>query len=354
VITPASTVPDQPTTFSYGDQIYEPRNYKEEYHGDVTLRYALALSLNNATVKLAEEVGYDKVANLARAAGIASVKATPAMALGAYDATPIDMTAAYTSFANGGTRLSPVFVNSVRNAKGDIIVNFGTEKKQVLDPRIAFLMTNMLEGVVNFGTAFGVRSRGFTAPAAGKTGSSHDGWFAGYTSNLLCVIWVGYDDYSDIRLSGAQTAAPIWAEFMKKAVTLPRYSDVKPFPQPEGVVDVQLDKITNRLATPSCPDTYTIAFVAGTEPRDTCDQSGGVQGFFSRMFGGNSEKALPPPTTNGNPQPATGVQSEEEAGKKKSFFGKIVGVFKGDNTSPKNDKNPPPPSKSSDSGAPPQ
>jgi len=354
VITPASTVPDQPTTFSYGDQIYEPRNYKEEYHGDVTLRYALALSLNNATVKLAEEVGYDKVADLARSAGIASVKATPAMALGAYDATPIDMTAAYTSFANGGVRLSPVFVNSVRNAKGDIIVNFGTEKKQVLDPRIAFLMTNMLEGVVNFGTAFGVRSRGLTAPAAGKTGSSHDGWFAGYTSNLLCVVWVGYDDYSDIRLSGAQTAAPIWAEFMKKAVTLPRYSDVKPFPQPEGVVDVQLDKITNRLATPSCPDTYTIAFVAGTEPRDTCDQSGGVQGFFSRMFGGNSEKALPPPTTNGNPQPATGVQSEEEASKKKSFFGKIVGVFKGDTTSPKNDKNTPPPSKSSDSGAPQQ
>ena len=354
VITPASTVPDQPTTFSYGDQIYEPRNYKEEYHGDVTLRYALALSLNNATVKLAEEVGYDKVADLARSAGIASVKATPAMALGAYDATPIDMTAAYTSFANGGVRLSPVFVNSVRNAKGDIIVNFGTEKKQVLDPRIAFLMTNMLEGVVNFGTAFGVRSRGFTAPAAGKTGSSHDGWFAGYTSNLLCIVWVGYDDYSDIRLSGAQTAAPIWAEFMKKAVVLPRYSDVKPFPQPEGVVDVQLDKITNRLATPSCPDTYTIAFVAGTEPRDTCDQSGGVQGFFSRMFGGNSEKALPPPTTNGNPQPAAGVQSEEEASKKKSFFGKIVGVFKGDSNSPKNDKTTPPPSKSSDSGSPPQ
>src|SRR5207302_3861802 len=299
VLTPASMVEDSPSTFSYGDQIYEPRNYKEEYHGQVTARYALALSLNNATVKLAEEVGYDKVADLARSAGIASVKATPAMALGAYDATPIDMTAAYTSFANGGVRLSPVFVNSVRNAKGDIIVNFGTEKKQVLDPRIAFLMTNMLEGVVNFGTAYGVRSRGLTAPAAGKTGSSHDGWFAGYTSNLLCVVWVGYDDYSDIRLSGAQTAAPIWAEFMKKAVTLPRYSDVKPFFQPEGVVDVQLDKITNRLATPSCPDTYTTAFVAGTEPRDTCDQSGGVQGFFSRMFGGNSEKALPPPTKIG-------------------------------------------------------
>ena len=358
VITPASTVSDQPTTFSYGDQIYEPRNYKEEYHGDVTLRYALALSLNNATVKLAEEVGYDKVAELARSAGIVSVKATPAMALGAYDATPIDMTSAYTSFANGGLRLSPVFVNSVRNSKGDVVVNFAAEKKQVLDPRVAFVMTSMLEGVMNFGTAAGVRSRGFSAPAAGKTGSSHDGWFAGYTSNLLCIVWVGYDDYSDIHLSGAQTAAPIWAEFMKKAVTIPRYADVKPFSQPEGVVDVQLDKVTNRLATPSCPDDYTIAFVAGTEPRDTCDQSGGgVQGFFSRIFGGNSEKALPPPNTNGsvngNLATTSGVQTEEEAKKKKSLLGKIVGVFKGDGNN-KNDKNSSTPSKSGDSGSPPQ
>src|SRR5271157_4768937 len=355
VITPASTVSDQPTTFAYGDQIYEPRNYKEEYHGDVTLRYALALSLNNATVKVAEEVGYDKVADLARAAGIASVKATPAMALGAYDATPVDMTAAYTTFANGGIRLSPILVNSVRNTQGDVIANFSVERREVLDPRIAFVMTRMLEGVVNFGTAAGVRSRGFTAPAAGKTGTSHDGWFAGYTSNLLCIVWVGYDDYSDIHLEGAHTAAPIWAEFMKKAVALPRYADVKPFTQPEGVVDVELDKITNRLATPSCPDTYTIAFVAGTEPRDTCDQSGGVRGFFSRMFGGDSEKALPPPTAAGNPRPATGVQSEEEAQKKKGFFGKIIGVFKGDSSSSnKNDKNAPAPSKSSDSGTPPQ
>ncbi len=189
VITPASTVADQPWTFAYGDQIYEPRNYKEEYHGDVTLRYALALSLNNATVKVAEEVGYDKVADLARSAGIASVKATPAMALGAYDATPVDMTSAYTSFANGGTRISPIFVNSVRNAKGDVVLNFETEKKQVLDPRIAFVMTNMLEGVLNFGTAYGVRASGFAAPAAGKTGSSHDGWFAGYTVQpaLYCL-----------------------------------------------------------------------------------------------------------------------------------------------------------------------
>jgi penicillin-binding protein 1B len=337
VITPASTVTDAPTSFAYGDQIYEPRNYKEEYHGDVTLRYALAMSLNNATVKLAEEVGYDKVVDLARLAGIASVKATPAMALGSYDATPLDMAGAYTSFANNGERLSPVLVNSVRNAKGDVVANFKTDQRQVLDPRIAYIMTDMMQGVINNGLGYtAVRLRGFTLPAAGKTGSSHDGWFAGYTSNLLCIVWVGYDDYSDLRLSGAQTAAPIWTEFMKKASLLPQYKDMKPFAQPAGVVDVQLDKATNRLATPTCPNDYEAAFVAGTEPRETCDQQNGVAGLFSRFFGGGA-KPLPPPAQASSGQdgqdPNNPNQNGQDLKKKKGFFGKIAGIFKDDKSS---------------------
>ena len=337
VITPASTVTDAPSSFTYGDQIYEPRNYKEEYHGDVTLRYALAMSLNNATVKVAEEVGYDKVADLARSAGIASVKPTPAMALGSYDATPMDMAGAYTSFSNNGERLSPLLVNSVRNAKGDVIANFKTDERQVLDPRIAYIMTNMMEGVINNGLGYtAVRLRGFTLPAAGKTGSSHDGWFAGYTSNLLCIVWVGYDDYSDLRLSGAQTAAPIWTEFMKKASLLPQYSDMKEFSQPTGVVDVQLDKATNRLATPTCPDDYVAAFVAGTEPRETCDQQTGVAGLFSRIFGGGGEKALPPPP----PAQAANGQEDQDSKKKKGFFGKLAGIFKDDKSSAQPSKPP--------------
>ena len=337
VLTPASMIDDQPSTFTYGDQIYEPRNYKEEYHGSVTARYALAMSLNNATVKLAEEVGYDKVAALAKAAGISTVKATPAMALGAYDATPIDMASAYTVFANAGLRISPTMVNSVRNAEGDVVLDFKPDQQPVLDPRVAAVMTNMMEGVLNSGTAIAVRARGFNAPAAGKTGSSHDGWFAGYTSNLLCIVWVGYDDYSDIRLSGAQTAAPIWAEFMKKAVTLPQFSDAKPFQQPSGVVDVQLDRVTNLLATAACPETYTAAFVAGTEPIQTCDQSNGIKGFFSRMLGISGDKALPPAQAGSagqnSPQNAGNPQAAGEEQKKKGFFGKIVDIFKDDKSS---------------------
>jgi penicillin-binding protein 1B len=332
VITPASIVTDAPSSFTYGDQIYEPRNYKEEYHGEVTLRYALAMSLNNATVKVAEEVGYDKVADLAKTAGITSVKATPAMALGSYDASPLDMAGAYTSFANNGVRLSPILLRSVRNGKGDVIANYNTDQKQVLDPRISYVMTNMMEGVINNGLGYtAVRLRGFMSPAAGKTGSSHDGWFAGYTSNLLCIVWVGYDDYSDLRLSGAQTAAPIWTEFMKKASALPQYSDMREFTQPTGVVDVQLDKATNRLATPNCTDDYTSAFVAGTEPRDTCDEQSGMKGFLSKIFGGGGDKPITPPDQQvANPQDPNAQQDPK---KKKGFFGKLAGIFKDDKSS---------------------
>jgi penicillin-binding protein 1B len=342
VITPASIVTDAPSSFVYGDQIYEPRNYKQEYKGDVTLRYALAMSLNNATVKVAEQVGYDKVADLAKSAGILSVKATPAIALGSYAASPLDMSGAYTSFANNGIRLSPILLRSVRNGKGDVIANYTTDQRSVLDPRIAYVMTNMMEGVINNGLGYtAVRLRGFTQPAAGKTGSSKDGWFAGYTSNLLCIVWVGYDDYSDLGLSGAMTAAPIWTEFMKKASVLPQYANMKQFQQPTGVVDVELDKATNRLATQNCPDDYTSAFVAGTEPRETCDAGEGMKGFFSRMFGGDKGvQPQPPPAQAANGQDPNNPQ---DAKKKKGLFGKIAGIFK-------DDKAPPPVSKPVDSG----
>ena len=260
-------------------------------------------------------VGYDKVAELARSAGISSARATPALALGAYDATPLDVAGAYTVFANGGVRVSPTMVNSVRDAKGGVLEDVRPERRQVLDPRVAYVITDMLQGVLNFGTAAGVRGKGFSAPAAGKTGTSHDAWFAGYTSNLLCIVWVGYDDYSDLRLSGAYTAAPIWAEFMKKAIALPAYSHVSGFPAPSGVVGVKLDKVTNLVSTDACPDSYYAAFVAGTEPRETCEHTA-VAGL---------EPSSPSAVSNTeSPQPAG------EPGKKKSFLGRVLGIFKDD------------------------
>jgi len=345
VFTEASMIDDSPTTFTFGNQIYEPRNYKEEYHGSVTARYALAFSLNNATVKFAEEVGYDRVAELARAAGITSVQPTPAMALGAYAATPLDMAGAYTVFANGGSKVSTITVRSLRDARGNVIDDFEPQKKEVLDPRVAYVMTNMMEGVMNNGYGYATRQAGFMAPAAGKTGTSHDAWFAGYTTNLICIVWVGMDDYSDLKISGAVAAAPIWAAFMKRAQQLPEYRDMKPFPVPPGVVMVSLDKNTNRVATPTCPDDYTVAFVAGTEPHDTCEQAAGS--FFQRlgnMIGLGNRQAAPPPapvqpgtqtsapvsTVPGTPVAPGNPDQQPQQQKKKGIFGKIFGVFKGD------------------------
>lgn len=259
-----------------------------------------------------------------------------------------------------GQRISPVLINSVRNAKGDVVLDFKPDKRQVLDPRVSAVMTDMMEGVMNFGYGFVVRQRGFMAPAAGKTGTSHDGWFAGYTSNLLCIVWVGFDDYSDLHLSGAQTAAPIWAEFMKKAVALPQYSDTKPFAQPPGVVDVQLDKATNLLATPSCTDTYTAVFIAGTEPTQSCDQPTGVKGFFSRILGLGGDKPLPPsgataPSSQASGQPPAQAAASpsvnntaEQPKKKKGFFGKVAGIFQDDKSSS------PPPKPPDQNGNPPR
>ena len=356
VWTPASLLDDEQTTFVFDNQVYEPKNYHEEYKGEVSAEYALAHSLNNATIKLAEAVGYGNVAQLAKSAGIKSVQATPAMALGAYDATPLDMAGAYTVFANNGQRISPIMIRAIHNSQGELLQSYTADTASVLDPRVAYVMTSMMEGVVNTGTGFVVRQMGFTAPAAGKTGTSHDAWFAGYTTNLLCIVWVGLDDYSDIRLSGTAAAAPIWAEFMKRAVDIQGYRDATDFKQPDGVIDVRLDKTTNRLATPSCPEDYTVAFIAGTEPRDTCDQTPGEhQGVLGKIFGWVNPKSptqtaapapagqpyhpVPQPPQNGATVQAATPQPPPKEEKKKGFFGKLAGVFKGDDNKQQQDQN---------------
>ena len=144
-------------------------------------------------------VGFDRVAALARDAGVKSARGTPSVAIGSYDATPMDMAGAYTVFANNGLHLDPWMLASVRTPTGDVISDYTPTSKQVLDPRVAYLTTNMMEAVLQGdGTGAGVRDMGFVSPAAGKTGTSHDAWFAGFTSNLLCIVWVGNDDYTPL------------------------------------------------------------------------------------------------------------------------------------------------------------
>jgi penicillin-binding protein 1B len=287
LFSPVTIINDQQATYGEGtDYEYTPRNMHNQYYGDITARYALMRSDNNATIGLASMVGFDRVAQLARDAGIKSARPTPSMAIGSYDATPLDMAGAYTVFANGGVHIDPWMLASIRTPSGDVIQDYTPTTKQVLDPRVAFLTTSMMEDVLRYdGTGAGVRNMGFVSPAAGKTGTSHDAWFAGFTTNLLCIVWVGNDDYTDIDMEGAHAAAPVWAEFMKKAVQLPQYSDTHEFTEPDGVEVVSLDKATNLLSDAACPDSYDAAFLDGTAPTDPCDHPPDHRNLFQKMFG---------------------------------------------------------------------
>jgi penicillin-binding protein 1B len=286
LFSPVTMLSDEQTTYDVGGQEYTPRNYEGEYHGEATARVALMRSLNNATIGLAAMVGFDRVAQLARDAGIKSARGTPAMAIGAYDATPLDMAGAYTVFANKGLHLDPWMLASVRTPTGDVITDYTPTSKQILDPRVAYLTVNMMEAVLQGnGTGAGVRNMGFHSPAAGKTGTDHDAWFAGFTSNLLCIVWVGNDDYTDIKLQGAFAAAPIWAAFMRQAVQLPQYSDTNGFAAPDGVEIVSLDKATNLLSDDTCPESYDAAFLDGTAPTDTCDHPADKRNLIQKIFG---------------------------------------------------------------------
>jgi penicillin-binding protein 1B len=286
LFSPVTILSDQQTTYDVGGQEYTPHNYEGVYHDQVTARYALMRSLNNATIGLAAMVGFDQVAALARDAGIKNARGTPSVAIGSYDATPLDMAGAYTIFANNGVHLDPWMLASVRTPTGDIITDYTPSSRQVLDPRVAYLTTSMMENVLRGeGTGAGVRNMGFAAPAAGKTGTSHDAWFAGFTSNLLCIVWVGNDDYTNLNLEGAHAAAPIWAEFMKKAVLLPQYSDTNEFTAPDGVESVKIDKVSNLLSDESCPDSYDAAFLAGTAPTFPCDHPADRRNILQKIFG---------------------------------------------------------------------
>jgi penicillin-binding protein 1B len=346
IVTPATTIMDEPTTFDFDGKEYTPNNYGEKFHGKVTLREALAQSLNVATVKVAELVGYTRVTDMAHQFGLdPSIRATPSVALGAYEMTPLEVAGGYTILANEGVRAEPTYIRDVVNVSGEPLEHNTIRTRRALDPRVAYLVTSMLEDVIDHGTGATVRARGFIAPAAGKTGTSRDGWFAGYTSNLLCIVWVGFDDNRDLGLSGAAAPAPIWADFMKRAIALPAYSNVQPFVMPEGVMRVTIDPDTLQLATPECPITREEVYIHGTEPTEFCSLHGGHMAsdappasWLSRVFGGKGSDSAPEtpgaagasPTakTPGAPESAEG-QTQPEEEKKKGLFRRIFGIFGG-------------------------
>jgi penicillin-binding protein 1B len=271
VLTPVTRIMDAPRAFTFGRVSYEPNNYKGGYGGLVTLRTALQKSLNSAAVQVAERIGYERVADFAHRMGLnQKIQGYPSIALGAFEVTPIELARAYTAFANQGIRTEPHVVRRVQTPGGADVTSMPEPPRTVIRPDLAYLMTYLMEGVINRGTGAGVRARGFRLPAAGKTGTSRDGWFVGYTKDLLVIAWVGFDDNRDLGLPGSRSALPIWTDFMLSAYSMyPPATHMEFTPSP-GIEFVSIDAESMLRATPDCTDTFQEAFIRGTAPADYC------------------------------------------------------------------------------------
>lgn len=227
VFTAATVLKDEKKVFTYGRESYAPNNYGDFFSGqEITLRDALVKSKNTITVDLGMQVNIGKVMNLANKAGMPKVeKAYPSMALGTAEATPLQVATAYTTFANLGDRVTPMPITKVTAGDGRTVAAPEPDRKNVIRPDVAYIMDDIMKDVINRGTAAQVQGWGFRnvegkTAFAGKTGTSRDGWFAGFTPELVCVVYVGFDDGDDLGMKGSDSAMPIWADFMKEALQL--------------------------------------------------------------------------------------------------------------------------------------
>jgi penicillin-binding protein 1B len=296
-LTPASLVTDEPTTFLAGGGMaspevvaasavqtpdipssgsesaagWTPGNYENEYDGAITLRRALALSRNIGTIKVAQQVGFGRIAALWDRMGVGTnARAYPSITLGVFEASPYEIATAYTIFPNGGVlRPLRVLARVVTDGASAVVPDVPT--RSIARPDTTFLVTNMMRSVINEGTGAAARANGFALDAAGKSGTTNDlrdGWFVGFTPELLTVVWVGLDDNQPLGLSGTQAALPIWTAFMTRA--LAGRHDL-PFTPPAGIVFADIDRDTGRLAGPLCPRLFREAFISGSEPVEACD-----------------------------------------------------------------------------------
>ncbi len=270
-ITPATRLVDEPFEWAFDTQTWRPANYKDRYFGVVSARRALELSLNSATARLAHDIGLEPIRDLARRMGITSeLPAYPSMVLGALEVSPFEIAQAYAVIANQGLRAAARATRKVVDRSGRPIERRPVEVGRVVSAEATYLLSHIMEGVIDRGTARGARELGFTRPAAGKTGTTNDArnaWFAGFTPDLLAVVWVGFDQRDELGLTGAAAALPIWTEFMKGATAA---QPVSPFVPPSGVALVRIDPYTGGVATPSCPDTVDEAFWRGQEATTPC------------------------------------------------------------------------------------
>jgi penicillin-binding protein 1A len=270
---PGTEVDDDQVTVQIGRQVWQPANYNNEYNGRITFARALLLSANSATVRVSRAVGERAVILAARRNGITSpLTPVPSIALGAEGVTPVELVASYAPFANGGLRVKPRLVTRIEAPDGTLLWSTEVQRASAMDPKDAYEITQMLQGVVNYGTGKTIRDYGLTGPIAGKTGTTNSGedvWFVGYTPTLVAGIWFGYDTPRQIstNATGGRLAAPAWAEFYQAGWHEPKGSA---FAVPDGMTSAIVDPESGELATDWCPRRVRQWFKPGSEPTESC------------------------------------------------------------------------------------
>ncbi|HSL83467.1 MAG TPA: PBP1A family penicillin-binding protein, partial [Thermoanaerobaculia bacterium] len=290
---PSELVSDRPVALDLGHgRIWRPRNFEGNHGGDVSLRQALVSSRNAATVRLAHQVGFERVADYAERLGFGrDLPRRPSLALGAAVASPLELTTAYTTFASLGYRVEPRLVLRVESPEGEVLWRTEVESRRAMDPGLAYVVTHMLRDVVDRGTGYRVRRAGFRGPAAGKTGTTnegHDAWFVGYTPDLVAGVWIVFDRPRPIlsRTSGGLLAAPVWGRAAARIYReRPRPEE---WPRPAGVTEARVDPETGLILSPGCEPRRgaapTEVFLAGLTPAATCPRWREVEDrYYARL-----------------------------------------------------------------------
>jgi penicillin-binding protein 1B len=272
-MTLSTRVSGGPITLPTPEGPWSPTNFEDKTYGEITIRKMIEESVNTATTRLAHDIGYEKVLHAARLAGITSpLRPVPSLALGSFEVRPMELAYAYATIASGGVRYERFPLRGVARANGDLLMTRQLERKRVFDPRVAHLAAYAMMGVLERGTAGESKSLGIYFPASGKTGTTNDNkdsWFAGFTPDIVCVVWVGYDSGADTGLTGAEGALRIWARFMRAFYS---QSGPLPGPVPEGMEEAVIDRDTGYLATDQCPRKFKEFYIKGTAPRKTCPE----------------------------------------------------------------------------------
>src|SRR6202167_3451137 len=290
-LTLASTLPDEPMTFGG----WTPANYERTYQPQVTVVQALYESLNVPTAYVGNELGPATIVKTAHEMGInEDLPAVLPISIGADETTLLELTSAYQVFATEGLQSPPYAVEAVVDAKGHQIYKHEDEENRVIRPAVAYLITGALKAVLRYGTGASAGRLGLDFPAAGKTGTTQDykdAYFIGYTPEIVCGVWVGFDTPESLGLTGAQAALPAWVQFMEDAAP----ADPEDFPEPSGITMATIDPESGGLATPACPKQFALPFLIGTEPTQMCPLHGGILA-----------SAPAPPPAWGTPPPAPG------------------------------------------------